>query len=63
MMFPNRPSGSRIVCSYAGSGTCETVYVTEDGAHWKHDPNVPVYRSSGTAPDRVGRIVDDRIVG
>lgn len=43
----------RIVNSYSGPGTAETIYVTEDGAHWRQDSSD---HSNETAPPRLGRV-------
>lgn len=43
----------KIVGSYPGSGTTETIYVTEDGAHWRQDSSD---HSNETAPPRLGRL-------
>lgn len=53
--------GSRIVRSYAGSGTAETIYETEDGGCWKHDPMIAPSKGDGTVPNRIGVVVGNRV--
>lgn len=55
-------SGSRIIRSWAGSGTCETIYETEDGKTWSHNPTCPAVPFDGTTGSGVGVIVGDRII-
>lgn len=52
-MIFNKTEALRIVSSYPGPGTAETVYVTEDGAHWHRDDSD---HSNETCPPRLGRV-------
>jgi len=63
-MVPGQ-TGHRIVRSWSGSGTNETIYETEDGRQWSDDPaKVTMGRNvGGTTGSRVGTIVDGRIHG
>jgi hypothetical protein len=64
MIWNIHTAGSRIVRSYAGSGTAETIYETEDGRRWRYNaaiPNPP--RRDGTAVGSgLGEIVNGRII-
>lgn len=62
-MPPMHPQGNRIVRSWPGSGTCETIYQTEDGTCWKYDPNIEPVRTSSTVPQRIGKICGGFIIG
>jgi hypothetical protein len=62
-MVPNDTTSARIVKSWAGSGTAETIYQDQYGRTWKHDPSIlSPRRGTGTAPDMIGTIVGDLIV-
>lgn len=58
-MIPAKYQAQRIVRSYPGQGTAETVYVTEDGTHWVEDSSD---HSNETMPPRLGRIVNGVVV-
>lgn len=54
--------GKRIIRSWAGAGTAETIYETEDGRTWRYQPMYDPPRQNGTtAGSGLGRIVGDRI--
>lgn len=53
--------GNRIVSSFSGSGTCDTIYVTADGRHWLYNPTIRPPRFDRTGPSGLGKIVGNRI--
>lgn len=59
----SKQQGSRIVRSWSGGGTIETIYETEDGRHWRYMPGVNPPRQDGTATGSgLGHIVGNRII-
>lgn len=58
-MVNNKMPALKIVRSYPGPGTAETVYVTEDGATWQKDES---NHSNETGSPRLGWVSGDMML-
>lgn len=62
-MGPYYKNSTRIVRSWPGSGTADTIYQTEDGRTWLYSHGITPTRIDRTGPGGgIGTIIGDHIV-
>ena len=61
MSIRSNINGLKIISSYPGPGTVETMYIVENGGVWICNIMPHVSRGSTTTAEQIGRIIDNRI--